>query len=150
MLRLSVIALLVVSACGGAKGAKSAAPSPESSQTTGAPEVMQPPQREQIEKLEAEIDASRGQLQLGEPTNPEIAAASTQPMGALPALQDPKCKPAKTESCTSSCTISDSICSNADKICKLASELSDDWARGKCAKANKTCEAAKGKCCGCQ
>jgi len=68
-----------------------------------------------------------------------------------PYTQDPTCRPAQTETCKTSCTLSDSICGNADSICRIAVDLpADTWAQNKCAKANKTCEASRKKCCGCQ
>lgn len=104
----------------------------------------------QIQQLEDEIAASSTQLQLTEPTPAQIESAPAQPLGALPSTQDPKCRPAQTDTCKTSCTLSDSICSNADKICKLAQSMpGDNWAMNKCAKANTTCESSKTKCCGC-
>jgi hypothetical protein len=106
--------------------------------------------REQVKQLEAMIDADRLRLELAEPGEAEYLTAPAEPMGTAPAIQNPTCQPAKTEQCTASCTFSDSICKNADSICRLAIEIDDDWARGRCAKANKTCEASRTKCCGCQ
>jgi hypothetical protein len=73
------------------------------------------------------------------------------PMGDHPTTQtDAACHPAESETCTSSCKLSDSICTNADKICKLANDLAPDLdAAAKCEKADKTCKAAHDKCCGC-
>jgi len=154
MLRLSVIALLVVGvSCGGSKmGARAptqAAPS-EATSGAGAPSILPASPKEQIEQLEAEITTSRTQLELDEPNEQAIQGAPVQPLGALPSTQDPKCHPAQNDTCKTSCTLSDSICSNADKICRLSIEMNDDWSRGRCAKANKTCESSKTKCCGCQ
>jgi hypothetical protein len=152
VLRLSVVTLLFVAACGGAKPAAMQAPTaaPESAQTGGA-EVMPPSAHDQIEALDAEITASRSKLALDEPTEQAIMGAPMEPRGAMPSTQDTKCHPAQTETCKTSCTLSDSICSNANKICEIAKTLgSDNWALNKCAKANTTCEASKGKCCGCQ
>ena len=106
--------------------------------------------KQQIEELEAKIVAERTELKLDEPTDAEVQGAPAQPLGAISPLDDPKCRPPRTETCNTSCTLSASICKNADSICRLAVEMNDDWARGKCAKANKTCEASKTKCCGCQ
>jgi hypothetical protein len=107
--------------------------------------------RAQIEDLEKLIDADRLSLQLDEPAPASLTGAPTQPMSVKPSSQDPTCKPAPTDTCKSSCTLSDSICGNADKICKLAQDMAGDtWALNKCAKANKTCEQSRTKCCGCQ
>ena len=124
-------------------------------QYSGTPEkqhatVMPDSKHDQILALEQKIDADRGTLQLAEPMETDYQGSPAEPLGAMPATQDPKCRPAKTETCTTSCTLSDSICNNADSICRLAVEINDDWARGRCAKANKTCDASRTKCCGCQ
>lgn len=144
---LAAACCMVVIACAAGGRAKTAAPE----STAGAASPMPESPREQIEQLEAQIEASRTELGLEAPTEPQIQSAPTQPMGAMPSSDDPKCRPAKTETCTTSCTLSDSICGNADKICNLAKGMAGDtWAAGKCAKANTTCEASRTKCCGCQ
>ncbi|HEX5058396.1 MAG TPA: hypothetical protein VFV99_03505 [Kofleriaceae bacterium] len=155
MLRLSVIALLVVGvSCGGRKmGAKAPATPSESApaEAGAAPSILAPSTHDEIEKLDAEITASRQQLKLDEPTEQAIQAAPTQALGAMPSTQDTKCHPAQNDTCKTSCTLSDSICSNANKICNLANSMpGDNWAMNKCAKANTTCESSKTKCCGCQ
>ena len=153
MLRLSVAVALVAGACAGVVACGGAKAPMKMEQTSGAKPPPPPPgggAHGQIEQLEAEIAASRTQLELAEPTDPELQGVPAEPLSKPPALQDPQCKPAKTETCTTSCTLSDSICGNAEKICKLAVQINDDWARGRCAKANKTCEASRTKCCGCQ
>ncbi|HEY5920464.1 MAG TPA: hypothetical protein VIV11_02280 [Kofleriaceae bacterium] len=147
MLRLSVIALLALAACGGSKRAavKSEAP--------GEPaygQDMEPPPKDQIIGLEQQISTDLAQLGLAEPMESDWQGAPAEPMAVPTAAQDPTCKPAKTETCTTSCTLSDSICKNSEAICRLAAGMNDAWARGRCAKANKTCERAKGRCCGCQ
>jgi hypothetical protein len=141
---LAAACCMAVAAC--AMGGKAKSAAPES--TAASPMPASP--REQLEQLEAQIEASRTELQLEAPTEPQIQSAPAQPMGVVPATDDPTCRPAKTETCTTSCTLSDSICSNADKICNIAKDLGDAWASGKCAKANSTCEASRAKCCGCQ
>ena len=155
MLRLSVIALLVVGvSCGGSKmGARVPGTTAEKApaEAGGAPSIMPASPHDQIEQLDAEITASRTQLKLDEPTEQAIQGAPMQPLGALPSTQDPKCHPAQNDTCKTSCTLSDSICSNANKICEIAKTMAgDNWALNKCAKANTTCESSKTKCCGCQ
>jgi hypothetical protein len=139
---------LAIASCA-ARGKAGTAAAPEASAAATSPMPASP--REQIDEFDRQIEAERAQLQLEPPSDPQIQSAPTQPMGALPAQQDPKCKPAKTETCETSCRLSDSICGNAEKICKLAQELPGDaWAANKCAKANTTCEASRTKCCSCQ
>lgn len=143
---LAAACCMVVVACAAGGRAKTAAP-----ESSAAASPMPASPREQIEQLDAAIEASRTELQLDAPTESQIQSAPAQPMGAMPSSDDPKCRPAKTETCTTSCTLSDSICSNADKICNLAKDMvGDAWAANKCAKANTTCEASRAKCCGCQ
>jgi hypothetical protein len=147
---LAVLCCIAIASC--AAGAKKAAMSeaPPAATHESSP-VMAADPHAQIEQLEAEIETSRNQLQLPEPPPQAIQSAPTQPMGAMTAAQDPKCKPAATDTCKTSCTLSDSICGNADKICNLAKQLpGDNWAANKCAKANTTCESSRTKCCGCQ
>jgi len=118
--------------------------------TTRNESVLPGSKQDQIKQLEEAINVDRLKLALDEPPESDYATSPAEPMGAMPSTQDPKCRPAKNETCSTSCTLSDSICGNADKICKLAIEINDDWARGRCAKANKTCEGSRTKCCGCQ
>jgi hypothetical protein len=121
-----------------------AAPATDSSPLPGSP-------HDQINQLEEQITIDRTKLELAEPAAADVAGTQAQPMGALPAIEDPKCKPAQNDTCKASCTLSDSICGNANKICEIAKSLvGDDWARNKCAKANTTCEQSHTKCCGCQ
>ena len=146
VLRLSVIALVAgVVACGGAKAPMAVKP-----EQTGAKPLPSEDPRTQIDQLEADIAAARDTLGLAEPSESELPGTQAVPLSKPPYLQDGTCKPAKNDTCTKSCTLSDSICGNADKICKLAVEINDDPARGKCVKANKTCELSRKKCCGCQ
>jgi hypothetical protein len=146
---LAVATCIALAACATAKGRAVQSEAPPRETAGGAGSLPESP-RDQILQLEQAIDADRVKLELAEPTDPEIMTAPHEPTATTPSQQDPTCRPAKTEQCTASCTFSDSICKNASSICRLAIEMNDDWARGKCAKANKTCEASRTKCCGCQ
>jgi len=138
MKRLALVLVAGCLACGGSKNA--AAPvAPESG---GA--VMAPNPHDEITQLSQQIDADRAKLQLAEPV--PLPETPRVPMATLPA-----CQPPKTERCTASCTVGDSICKNAEKICKLAQELpGDNWAADHCARANKACEDAHAQCCACR
>ena len=143
---ISLLLLLTLAACGGSK--KSAAQPQSAEPNAGAAPVMVADPQQQIRELEAQMDGWRNEMQLAEPA--ANVAPSPTPFYA-PAETDPKCKPAKTERCTSSCKLSDQICGNAKKICEIAQSLpSDTWASERCTRANKTCDAAHAKCCGCQ
>ena len=133
---------------------KSQAPAPEA-HTSGAAAPGDSPlpgsPHDEINQLEQKITIDRSALQLAEPIESDWQQQPATPMGATPAQQDPKCRPAKNDTCTTSCTLSDSICGNANRICELAKSLpGDNWALNKCAKANTTCEQSRTKCCGCQ
>ena len=148
MLRLSVTALLVIS-CGGGGRAALKAPAPTSDAPGAA--VMPASGRDQIEELDAQITAAVTELKLDDARPEAIQSGQATPMGAVTAAGDPACRPAKTETCSTSCTLSDSVCSNADKICTLAADMQGDtWAENKCKRANLMCQASHKKCCGCQ
>ncbi len=125
-----------------------------SAQRTSAPPPVAPPMtgespHAQIERLSNDIEAQRQQMQLPEPVAP--LAAHVTPMGRMPTSHDETCHPATSQTCTDSCTLSDSICDNAGKICDLANQLQgDSWAADKCSRAKATCDAAHAKCCDCQ
>jgi len=106
--------------------------------------------RGQIEYYAQQIDAQRKQIGLPEAVLP----MSTQPMSAVPtpphAAEDTSCHAGASSTCHDVCTLSDSICDNSNKICKLADDLGDDeWAAGKCASAKQTCTDAHKRCCEC-
>lgn len=141
----------IVIACGGAQkqsvGAMHAAP----------PTAMSSP-RDEIAKLDQEIEQQLAQLGLptsqpptcaeGGCSGPTVQQLST---GIQPPSSDPTCKPSQSEQCQSSCTFSDSICTNAKRICVLADELggNDAFANEKCARGTESCTKSREKCCGC-
>lgn len=105
--------------------------------------------RAELDRLYAEVERERELMQLGAPM---LSPGTPMPMGDMPTTQtDNACRPAQSETCTSSCKLSDSICTNEDRICKLAKDLApDEDAAAKCVRAEKTCKTAHDKCCGCQ
>ena len=106
----------------------------------------------QIEQLSAKLDEQQGSLQTlpaPAPNAPSCGSACEQ-MAAAEESKDAACHPAKTQSCTDVCTLSDSICDTKDKICNLAADMPGDaWAAGKCTDAQSSCAAAHGRCCSC-
>lgn len=152
--RLLVVACCIaIASCGASrqKSSEAGAPAAAPEAGTAGAEVMPATPRAQIEDLDRQIAADRAQLGLDEPTDAMVQGAPAAPMSVAPASEDPTCRPAATDTCKTSCSLSDSICGNAEKICKLAQDMAgDDWAANKCAKANQTCEASRAKCCGCQ
>jgi len=108
--------------------------------------------RAQIDELSKQIDAERAKLAL-----PEAGVASCAPQCAATAMavpmsvqSDAQCHPGQSDTCRQTCTLSDSICDNSQKICQLAQSLpGDTWAAGKCDAGRATCESAHAKCCSC-
>jgi hypothetical protein len=97
---------------------------------------------DEIQALSNEIDGERTQLgvsnasPMSTPTNPVAVAAS--------------CPRPDNDRCSQTCTLSDSICGNAKRICQLADQLGNDsWANGKCDDAKQTCADATKRCCEC-
>ncbi len=149
--------LTAMLACGGAMQ-KSAAPV-----AGGAPPTsvgMEPGGggHAEIDRLDADITAQMGKLNLPRPSVPPnacvrqcepqqlsgVAATATEPA-------PPACKPAKTEVCTDVCELKKSICDSSGRICKIAEQLggNDAYANDKCQSGAASCEAAKTRCCGC-
>lgn len=143
----AALALMLIAACAMGGPQKTAA-TPASEQRPQTMPATDSPKAE-LDRLYAEVERERESMQLREPM---VAAGTPMPMTAQPTTQtDNTCRPAQSETCTSSCKLSDSICTNAYRICKLANELApDEDAAAKCVKADKTCKTAHDKCCGCQ
>ncbi len=133
-------------------------PAPASSPASTSPETGAMPgdPRAQIDALDREIDAQLAEMQVTPAPHPCVAdgmcgQVEPHPMTAGAAVGSDTCKPAQTTTCTDSCRLSDSICTNANKICSLAEQLgsADAYANEKCAKGTSSCEAARARCCGC-
>lgn len=125
---------------------------PETPQAGGAPpsQAMPGDHRAEIEQLSNEIEQQRVKMNLPAPAPQPAEPMSAQAPVAPPHTQDAACHPAPSQTCTDSCTIGDSICGNADRICKLADGMpGDDWAAGKCQAAKQTCSDAHKRCCEC-
>ena len=106
--------------------------------------------RTEIEKLSQQLEDERVRMHLGELSPQAIQPAPVDPFSRAPSSKDASCHPAQSETCSTSCTLSDSICDNAKRICELAQSMAGDaWAAGKCKRANATCTVAHDKCCGC-
>lgn len=146
---LGVAAALVV-ACSAAPK-QTMAPTQAPAPAAHGQDVMTPPTQDprgQIEWYSQQIDAQRKQIGLPETILQEMSAPpETSPPHAA---QDAACHAGASETCHSACTLSDSICDNADKICKISDDLGDDeWASGKCIGARSTCADAHKRCCTC-
>jgi len=146
--KLALLACILITACGGAKSASTRAPN--AAPEAGAASPLAPDPMQQIDDLEHQIATDSDQLQLGAIRLPETVPPP-QPLDTS-STTDPRCKPAKHETCKTSCALSDAICTNAGKICRIARDdlPGDTKAAGKCARANTTCDKSHEKCCGCQ
>lgn len=143
------MALVAACAMGGAKQSMQAAPVSSTDTRAGAA-MPGENSHSDIERLSAEIDAQRTKLGLPEPQMSSTQSPAA-PMATVPLSSDASCRPSKTDRCTQSCSFSDSICTNAGKICDIAAQLTaDTWAADKCSRAKQTCDAAHDSCCSCQ
>lgn len=142
------LCMVVVAACASSKMAARSAPQQAPTMAGGSSDNASP--KQQLDDLYAQVEQERQSMQLAEPQIESGSAATPMTAEPTPRSTDKTCKPAPSETCTSSCKLSDSICGNTDKICKLAGELAGDQdAADKCTKATKTCKTSHEKCCGC-
>jgi hypothetical protein len=126
-------------------------------QTTGGAPQPAPrpnsPEADQIDALVAQIEKARGlPLEHGAVPQVENIHSSAMSGGTAPVAPTATCEIPKGQSdtCKQSCTLSDSICANAKKICDLAGQMAGDaWAAQKCSDGNATCATAKKQCCEC-
>ena len=143
----AALAMMLVAACAMGGAQKAAQPPSEVTRPQTMPAGTDA--KAELDSLYAQLEEDRSQLGIEEPG---YSAGTPLPMTAQPTTQtDNTCRPAASETCTSSCKLSDSICKNADRICDLAKDLApDEDAAAKCVKADKTCKTAHDKCCDCQ
>lgn len=147
--------MIVIACAAGSK--KQMAPSAAEPHTVqGAPigaetSPMPASDHARIQQLADAIERDRTGGGFAEPTPAAIALLQPTPMATIPSSTDATCKPAKTDRCSSSCKLSDSICVNAGKICDIAKDLiGDKWAGDQCTKATATCNTSHETCCSCQ
>jgi hypothetical protein len=143
-----VLAIAVSCAAQGGHKATTASPPPVSPQ-----DVLVPNQHTQIDELEQKITDAR--VQMGLPPVPDLTSCGGAACPHIAAMSrrpsvEATCTHAQNETCTSACTLADSICDNAGKICDLADKLKPDpWAEGKCTTSHTSCDEASKHCCGC-
>ena len=150
-----------VIACGGG-AMKSAAPPGVApgvaSEAAGVP-PSPGPARGELDELVRKIDTDLAAMGLSPPAVPPSACirppcgADALSVTAVPQhTDDPSCKPGPSDACHDSCRLSDSICDSSGRICKIAVDLGGDdaYANEKCASGKASCDAARGRCCGCQ
>lgn len=145
--------LAVVIGCAAAPSRATAPPAT----SQGATGTAEDPHAE-IARLDRAIDAELAQRGLPPAAAPACTGASCAPTAAEPmattssAAEATTCRPGPSDTCKDSCTLSDSICSNAARICDLARQLGggDAYANETCAKGRASCETSRRRCCGCQ
>ena len=112
----------------------------------------------EIRLLDEQISDDMAKLALTRPTpqapvctGSECVQSMSAAAAAATAARPTTCQPAKTQTCTDTCSLTDSICKNAGRICKLATDLggNDAYANDKCNSGTASCEAAKQRCCSC-
>jgi hypothetical protein len=137
---VTCMALVTACAMGGAKRSSSTPVASEASPAGASPSPLGDDPRAEIERRYADVEKQRDAMQLPEPQiSSPLAPTGANPMTSQPKSTDQTCKPAKNDTCTQSCELSDSICENAQRICDLAAEMKSEWAYDKCAKAKSTC-----------
>lgn len=129
---------------------------PASASDAGLAPGASSPAHDEITRLEAEIDAELVRRSLAPAAPPSCsgascaAASAAVAMGSFQRVEGPSCKAPVNETCKDSCTMSDSICKNAERICTIAKQLENDaWANEKCVKGSESCTQSQKLCCGC-
>ena len=129
----------VVIACAASHKSAVQPVAPPSSAGGVQPMPGEAPQHDEIDQLAREIETQRVQMGLPVPAQAHAVEMATA-----------TCHRSEADSCKQTCTLTDSICTNAKKICDLASQLANDaWAAQKCSDGNDTCNNAKARCCAC-
>ena len=106
--------------------------------------------RAEIEERMATIATARGDAGLDEEFEAEFVermAGRTvvQARGICERPDEP------TLLCQEVCKLADSICDNAENICRLAGELGNDaWANERCQQATTACGESSERCCACR
>lgn len=136
-----------IAACGGAAPQKtmmSPAGATDAGGATGVEGRVTP--HDQIQQLDDAIAADLATLGVPAPM-PGDGGDAVLPMGhVVDACEAPP--PAGT--CGDVCTLADSICDNAGRICDLADDLpGDTWAAERCDAGKAACARASERCCGC-
>jgi hypothetical protein len=135
---------------------RQSAMSPVASQQDAGAMAPQSPEHDEIARLDSQIDAELTQRSLprADPASCSGASCLTTaravPMGSLQRVEGPSCKAPVNDTCKDTCTMADSICRNADRICVLAKQLDNDaWANEKCVKSSESCAQSNKRCCSC-
>lgn len=140
--------LALAIACGGS--ARKAQTQPESRPGGGTAAHAE------LDALDRAITADMQTLQEPRPAPPvaacvENCAQALSGAATTTSAEDPTCKPGASQTCSDSCSLKESICKNAGKICSIAADLggNDKYANDVCNRGSASCEAAKKRCCSC-
>jgi hypothetical protein len=137
---LAISGMLVACAARGPYAMKSQPPRAASTDA-GLPTGRGGPEHDEIDTAWAAIESERASGGLTAP----FEGYAVTPIADLKV-----CTHAASDKCTNTCTVSDSICDNAKKICDLAAKVpADAWAAGKCDDGTKSCDQAHDNCCAC-
>lgn len=145
---------VVVACAASSKQATMAPQRPEANTAGGAPSPMPGDPHAEIEQLSTAIDQERERMSLPAPppapAEPMSAHTTAVAPTSPPHAEDPSCHPGPSQTCSTSCDLSDSICKNKNRICEIAKGIpADSWAAGKCSTAQQTCDDSHKRCCEC-
>lgn len=151
---VAFVACWAVIACGGAQKTSAVQSGAMPTAPAGSAETAPMPgdRRDEIDQLVKAIDdeLARGGVATLAPASCGTEC-TPEPYDVRPRVEDPTCKAPTTDTCTQSCTLSDSVCENAGKICNIAKQLggADAYANEKCQSGNDACKRTREKCCDC-
>jgi uncharacterized small protein (DUF1192 family) len=77
------------------------------------------------------------------PSPPPPAMAPMQPVPAQEPAQSPVTRRLEEATCHRICRSVSSICDASERICRLADELDDAWAQGRCESSTRSCANAE-------
>ena len=144
-----LIALLLMSASCAGTGPRAAARAPNAElASAGAPQATLQV-RNELTAASDDLDAAAKRMGIPVTT---ATMATPLPMDTLTKPAEATCAlpPPTSETCHSTCELATRICSDAGSICKLAAQLPGDaWASERCAAWQRSCEAARTRCCDC-
>lgn len=147
----AVVAGAAIAACGAAPQKSMSTGGAAPSDAQGADDPLMGMDRrarlDEISDLHVQITAQLAEIGLfaedpaySEPAPPLPMASAIDSCGVAPTGAQ----------CGDVCTIADSICDNARRICELADELPGDaWAAERCDNGKVSCARAHLRCCGC-
>jgi hypothetical protein len=150
---IAIVAVVIgawLAACGAA-GARKTASEPAAQDSSAAGMTGRP--TEEIRDLDAQIAQQMADLGLAPPSDAEVTdmmAQSSTPALPTASVVDSCEQPPQADGCGDVCTLADSICTNARRICDLADQLpGDDYAAQRCTAGRGSCDRAKTRCCDC-